>query len=405
MKQSVFFIIILVLLAVYSCHKDANDRNHSQSDSGTYYTLGQFCMGADLSYVNQIEDHGGEYLDSGQVRDPFRIFKDHGANLVRLRLWHNPVWTKTVYQPEGAKIYSDLADVEKSIRRAKDLGMAVDLDFHYSDTWADPSKQKPPDAWASIKNFSILKDSLYQYTYNTLSYLNSRNLMPEMVQIGNEINCGLFYTETDSGFPTASCCDGNWERLGELLNAGIKAVRDVSEQASVHTEIALHVADPKNVTWWFEHIINNGKVTDFDIVGFSYYPLWHTTISFGNIDLAIKSFKSEFNRKVMILETAYPWTTENVDSYTNLFGSQTPISGYPYTIEGQSGFLISLVQKVVSGGGNGVIYWEPAWISSSMKDPWGTGSCWENCTFFNFDKNTLPSIDYMNHTYTFPSSK
>jgi len=118
-------------------------------------------MGADLSYVNQILDHGGIYKDSGEIRDPYRIFRENGTNLVRLRLWHNPVWTKEVYGDQGTQLYNDLADVEKSIEAAKTQGMAVLLDFHYSDTWADPGKQIPPAAWKNIRDLDVLRDSVY----------------------------------------------------------------------------------------------------------------------------------------------------------------------------------------------------------------------------------------------------
>jgi arabinogalactan endo-1,4-beta-galactosidase len=101
----------------------------------------------------------------------------------------------------------------------------------------------------------------------------------------------------------------------------------------------------------------------------------------------------------MILETAYPWTTANADGYNNIFGSQTPIAGYPFTQEGQAGIMKAMTQKMIDGGGIGMVYWEPAWISSEAKDLWGTGSSWDNNTFFDFQGATLGSIDYMKFTY------
>lgn len=105
------------------------------------YKWQQFVMGADLSYVNEIEDYGGIYKDNGVKKDPFTIFKKYGNNTVRVRLWHNPQWVATV---TGGKLYSDLADVEKTMRRAKAAGMAVNLDLHYADDWADPNQQPTP---------------------------------------------------------------------------------------------------------------------------------------------------------------------------------------------------------------------------------------------------------------------
>jgi arabinogalactan endo-1,4-beta-galactosidase len=407
-RFSYFFLLGLMFLICSFCKKNSSENNPGNTSTDTTstdsaYTVDKFCMGADLSFANQILDYNGVYRDSGNVRDPYQIFKNHGLNTVRVRLWYNPTWTKTVYSPAGTQMYSDLADVEKTIQKAKNLGMAVNLDFHYSDTWADPDSQDPPSAWTSITDTATLIDSVYNYTYRVLSYLNNKGLMPEMVQVGNEINCGLFSTASTSGFPSTSICNGYWVVQGALINSGIKAVRAVSASSTVTTQVILHVADPKNVSWFFTNIISKAKVTDFDIIGISYYPLWHTTISFANIGTNISTFKTTFGKKVMIVETAYPWTTSNADSYNNSFGTETAISGYPYTEAGQYNFMVALTQKVISAGGSGVMYWEPDWITSDMKDLWGTGSSWDNVTFFDFNGNVLDAIDFMTYKYTFPT--
>jgi len=399
MKRSHFpvWFLLACLFLLLSCKDNAD---HPKDDAIRCYTYDQFCMGVDLSYVNQLEDFGAVYKDSGKVNDPYRIFRNHGANLVRLRLWHNPSWVRQqVYKSDTVPLYSGLNDVKKSIRRAKNLGFAICLDFHYSDIWADPTRQTPPAAWAAIRDFAVLKDSFYTYTYSTLHNLAAEGLLPEMVQLGNEINCGLFYTDIEQGFPSVNCCEGKWVQLGELLNEAIRAVRKVSSEEGRQIQIGLHIADPKNVQWWFEQITSNGKVTDFDIIGISYYPLWHTTVSFDNLGVVIRNLKNTFGKKIMIFETAYPWTTEYADNYANAFGNQSPLPGFPFTAAGQYNFMVSLCQKVINGGGSGVIYWEPAWITSRMKDLWGTGSIWENATMFDFEGNTLPSINYLNASY------
>jgi arabinogalactan endo-1,4-beta-galactosidase len=402
MKVICCLLILFLYFSYCSCNN--NTSGPGNEVNRVYYNLDKFCMGADLSYVNQIEDHGGIYKDSGQVRDVFKIFKNHGTNLIRLRIWHNPVWTKEVYGTKGTQLYSDLKDVEKSITRAKGNGMAVCLDFHYSDTWADPGHQDPPKAWKDISDISVLKDSIYNYTFQTLKYLDGKGLMPEMVQVGNEINCGMLITGLTAGFPDLNGCNDKWINLGEVINSGIKAIRDVSADSQVKTKILLHVADPKNITWWFDNIINNAKVSDFDIIGFSYYPLWHTTIDFYELPLLVYQVAKKYNRKVMILETAYPWTKDGADNYNNSFGSQTPVTGYDYSVEGQKKILQDFTQAMITNGLSGIIYWEPDWITSDLKDPWGTGSSFENSTFFDFDGNTLPSIDYMNYPYEFPGN-
>lgn len=362
-----------------------------------------FYFGADMSYVNQIVDHGGVYKDEGQERSPYRIFKDHGTDIVRLRLWHNPVWTKEIYDPDGTQLYNDLFDVERAIALSKEQGMMVLLDFHYSDFWTDPGRQEIPAAWLDIKDIGVLQDSMYNYTFKTLKYLDDKGLMPEFVQIGNETNCGMLYEYDEnpvSGFPACNGCDGQWDNLRSVINSGIQAIRDVSVTSAVKTKIILHVADPVNIQWWFDNVTAGGEVSDFDIIGFSYYPIWHTGVSIPQLSDRVAGFKSRYGKDIMILETAYPWTTDGDDTYNNLFGGQTPIAGFPYTPKGQSDLMKAITQELIDGGAIGIVYWEPAWITSAMRDFWNTGSSWENCTFFDFDGNVIEGIDFMTHKYT-----
>lgn len=357
-----------------------------------------FIFGADLSYVNQIEDNNGVFKVDGEVADAYKVFADGGTDMVRLRLWHNPSWVQDI-NGAGSPLYSGVEDVAKSIKRAKAQNMTVNLDFHYSDDWADPGKQTPPLAWEQITDILVLCDSVYNYTFEVMSYLKDQNALPDMVQIGNETNCGMMHTSVGPNFPKLSVCDGQWANFGKVINAGIKAVRDIDQLTGKTTQIALHVADPKNLQWWFSDAINKGKITDFDVAGFSYYHIWHTTISFNDLPAAVKTLKNTINKEVMILETAYPFTTENNDTYNNIYGTQAPLTGYPYTLDGQKKFMIDLCQNMMDAGATGVFYWEPAWITSGMKDQWGTGSAWENCALFNFSGNLTGTIDYMTYTY------
>lgn len=359
-----------------------------------------FYFGADLSYVNQLLDKGGVFKENFTETDPYLIFKNNGTNLVRLRIWHNPVWTKTIYGEDGTQVYNDLYDVEKSIAKAKALGMEVLLDFHYSDTWTDPGKQYIPDAWLEITDIDVLADSIYNYTKETLQYLNGKGLLPELVQIGNETNCGFLYTDAPDGFPACNVCEGNWFNAGKVYNSAIDAVRDVTATATVKTKVILHVADPKNIDWWFDDMKSKALVTDFDMIGFSFYPLWHTTIKVDELDTKVAGWKTKYNKDVIVLETAYPWTTAADDSYSNHFGDTTPLVGYPFSQQGQLDFMTKLCSEVIEGGGVGVIYWEPAWISTpAMKDLWGTGSSWENCTFFDYESNKHKGFNYMTFQY------
>lgn len=392
-RKSMLGLLTLAAFCCLKCKDDSPAVDDTPAETGTFH------FGSDLSFVNQVLDHNGVYKDQGEVRSPYKIFKDHGNTLVRVRLWHNPVWTKDVYGANGTQLYNDILDVEKSIRLSKEQGQSVLLDFHYSDTWADPQNQKIPVAWQNIRDLNVLKDSIYNYTAKTLRYLNGKGLMPDFVQIGNETNCGMLYTDAPSDFPACNVCDNNWQNLGAVINSAIRAVNDVSATSTIKTKIILHVADPKNVTWWFDNMTTQGGVTGFDIVGFSYYPLWHTTIGVSSLGSTVAGFKAKYKKDVMMLETAYPWTTQGNDAYNNQFGAQTPITGYPFTKEGQLAILKAMTQQLKTGGASGIIYWEPAWISSDLKDLWGTGSSWENNAYFDFSGNTLPAFDFMTATY------
>jgi arabinogalactan endo-1,4-beta-galactosidase len=293
-------------------------------------------------------------------------------------------------------MYRDLKDVTETVTRAKGAGMGINLDFHYSDNWADPQKQEPPAAWSNL-TFTVLLDSVYNYTYKVITHFKNLGLMPEMVQIGNEINPGIL-------FPHGKVATAGWENLGKILNSGIKAVRDASAGSQIKPEIVLHAAQPENVEWWFTNIIQNGKVTDFDIVGLSYYSKW-SSVPLKSISGYVLRFSELYNRKVMVVETAYPWTPDGADSYNNLFGPGDDETGYPLTKEGQLQYLRELVKQVAAGRGDGVQYWEPAWISTPMHDQWGQGSPWENNALFDFEGKTVPGIGFMTSSYKYLSGK
>jgi arabinogalactan endo-1,4-beta-galactosidase len=405
MKKQQILIILAFLFATvlsHACSEDEKNEpdNTKPKDEVTEKPgLEDFIHGVDLSYVNQVEDHGGQYKQDNESVDPFEVLSDKGANLTRVRLWHNPEWVKDIYG-QATPLYSGLNDVAKTIERAHQNGMAVLLDFHFSDTWADPGHQEVPAAWKNITNIDVLCDSVYNYTYNTLKYLKDKDLLPQMVQIGNETNPGMMTTGTPDGFPDLNVYDGHWAAFGQVVNAGIKAVRDMENQSGEEIKVALHIADPKNLDWWMADVISNGKVTDFDIMGFSYYHLWHTTISFDALPGLVSQLKATYGKELLVMETAYPFTTDHNDNYGNIYSSETaPLDGFPYSVEGQKQFLTTLSQNMSDAGALGVIYWEPAWITSGMKDPWGTGSSWENCALFDFSGNVTEAADYLGLEY------
>jgi arabinogalactan endo-1,4-beta-galactosidase len=339
-----------------------------------------FWFGADLSYANEMDDCGAVFRDGGKPQDVYAIFKHHGANLVRIRIWNNATWTK----------YSGIEDVKKSIRRAKAQGLKVLLDFHYSDDWADAGKQIVPAAWATIKDDDALAKALYQYTKDTLSELGKDGLMPDMVQVGNEINSEVL-------LPAPSKAAINWTRNAKLLNAGIKAVRDSDPKIKV----MLHIAQPENVEPWFAAATAAG-VTDFDMIGISYYSKW-SKYNLVGLGAVINRLRYRYpGKQIVIAETAYPWTTSWNDNSTNLLGEDSALPGYRVTKDGQKDYLVDLTQTIIANGGSGVIYWAPDWVSTGCKTRWGTGSNWENATLFDFDGDVLPGMDYMKQHYKWP---
>jgi arabinogalactan endo-1,4-beta-galactosidase len=346
-----------------------------------------FYLGVDLSYVNEVEDCGALYQVEGTPQDPYQIFHDYGANLVRIRLWNNPTWTD----------YSTFEDVVRSLERADAQGMDTLLDFHYSDTWADPGHQAIPAAWADITDVEELGQALYQYTYDTLAELDSMGLMPDLVQVGNEINTEILRAEDAPGYPI------DWDRNALLLNQAIQAVRDVGSQSSEAPRIMLHVAKPEEVEGWLLAATRAG-VTDYDIIGISYYPGWSNN-SIQTTGGIINRLRYQFNKDVLIAETAYPWTLDGInESAGNILGGEFVLEDYPSTPDGQRQFLIDLSQTVFDNGGLGIVYWEPAWVSTSCRTLWGQGSHWENGTFFDFqnDNEVLPAMEFLDYAYNYP---
>jgi arabinogalactan endo-1,4-beta-galactosidase len=382
-------VLILGLVLLAGC--GGNDGGTKvPSEERVFYAHDKFSMGADLSYVNQILDYGGVYNDSGNITNPYIIFKKYGTNTVRFRLWHNPQWTREVYTPPIAHMYNDLSDVERGIQAAKTQGMAVSLDFHYSDSWADPAKQEPPAAWAGL-SLELLHDSIYNYTLKTLDRLEAASLMPEYVQVGNEINPGFLLPQGDRWAKTAD--------FVYLINGAINAVRDAAVSSSVKPRIIVHIAQPENAIFWFEGMATAG-LTDYDIVGISYYYLW-STVAIDSLSDYIADLKTMTGKDVMVVETAYPWTLNNADSYNNIIATYKLTSAYPATQTGQFNYLVKLTQEIIDGGGSGIHYWEPAWITSSMKDKWGTGSSWDCNTLFDFSGSVIKGMDYMTYPYAF----
>ena len=377
------FIFAMTLLAASSCSDEntAATYNNDDGNAGNVPEPIDFYYGADLSYVNEMEDCGAVYSNRGGiVQDPYSIFAEEGANIVRLRLWHNPTWTN----------YSNLQDVKRSIQRAKDEGMQVLLDFHYSDTWTDPAKQQIPAAWiASIDDTPALGNLLYDYTYETLTELASENLLPNIVQVGNEIN-PMILQDGDLVWPI------DWTRNAALINKGIQAVRDVAQEENKDIEVMLHIAQPENGLWWFDQATDAG-VTGYDWIGLSYYPIW-SEYDLNQVQAPLTSLINDYNKKLMIVETAYPFTMNNADAANNILGQDALTGGFPASPQGQLDYLNRLQEVIENAGGQGLIYWEPAWVSTRCSTLWATGSHWDNATLFDQNNRATVGMTFYNAT-------
>lgn len=346
---------------------------------------GGIYLGADLSYVNEMEDCGAVYRSGGKPVDPFALLKRQGGNIVRVRIWNHATWTR----------YSDYADVLKTIRRAHAHKLQVLLDFHYSDDWADGGKQIPPAAWANLTTDEQVK-ALHDYTLETLLNLNRDKAMPEMVQVGNETNPELLGGKVPGP-------EINWQRNARLLNAGIQAVHEAGRSGSRAPRIMLHVAQPENILPWFDAATKAG-VTGYDIIGMSYYSKW-SKYSLAQLKQTISEAKRRYGKDVIVVETGYPFTLEGADTAKNLLGEDALLPGYPATPDGQHRYMVDLTQLTIDAGGIGVVYWEPYWVSTHCGTRWGHGSDWENATWFDYRRHeALPVFEWLHHRYSHPKA-
>ena len=343
-----------------------------------------FYFGNDLSYANQMEDCGAVFKENGTPKDVYEIFADHGTNLVRLRLWVDPSWQNELVQPDGVKPqYSDFEDVSEAIRRSRNAGMQVMLEFQLSDVWADPGRQLIPVRWLGVANdLTALKDSVYNYITSVLTELEKDTLMPEIVKIGNENNGGILrHTTMDENWVAGGSVSSSWSRHAELFNAAIKAVRDLSQNTTIKPKIALHQSGLSSLSWFYQNIISNG-VTDFDIMGLSYYYSWHGS-SIQALGNAIRSLKSSYPAyDVMVIETGYLWTQQNFDQFANIINTPDP-AYLPVIPEKQLEYMVDYTREVIKAGGIGLVFWEPDWVSTPCRTPWGQGSAQEHVAFFD----------------------
>ncbi len=258
-------------------HAVTNEKYHPESVKGKI-------LGADISFLPELESRGMKFSDNGKPGDAIQIMKDHGFNYIRLRIFNAPANPKG-YSP--GKGFCDLEHTKQMAKRIKAAGMKFLLDFHYSDYWADPQQQNKPAAWAG-QDFATLKKSLYDYTADVMTQLKAEGIAPDMVQVGNEINHGIVW-------PDAAI--NNLDSLAQLLYQGFKAIKAVNPQTTVMLHIAL--GGQNDESRFFLDNMQKRNVP-FDVIGLSYYPKWHGTLT--DLKNNMADLAKRYHKQVMVAE-------------------------------------------------------------------------------------------------------
>lgn len=293
-------------------------------------------IGADLSFLAEAEAKGSVFRDGGIAKPGLQLFRDHGYNWIRLRLFHT-----VANSPDP--LPNDLAYTIALAKQAKALGYQFLLDYHYSDTWADGGKQIMPKTWLTLTPAELTR-ALEEYTRSTIAAFRDAGAMPDMVQIGNEISPGMM-------FPVGKLPE-QWDTFAELLKAGVRGV-EAGRGSAPKPLIMIHIdkgGDRATTKWFFDNVLARG--VSFDVIGQSYYPWWHGTLLDLRDNLAFMA--ETYGKPIVVVETAYNWQPSE---YVN---APAP---FPESPDGQRAFLDAVNDAVMAtphGLGRGVMWWEPA---------------------------------------------
>jgi arabinogalactan endo-1,4-beta-galactosidase len=297
-----------------------------------------FVKGADVSWLTQMEASGRKfYNSSGTQQDLFQILKGYGMTAIRLRVWVNP---------SGG--WCNQTDVINKAVRAKNAGMQILIDFHYSDTWADPGHQAKPAAWSG-HTISQLYTDVWQHTTNVLSALKNAGVTPTWVQVGNETNNGMLWSEGQAST--------HMNQFAGLITSGYNGVKQIFPNALVVVHIS-NGYDNSLFRWMFDGLKANGA--KYDVIGMSLYP---STSNWTTLDSQCLSnmndMKSRYGKQVMICEIGMDWTAASTSK----------------------SFIHDIVAKAQSAGAVGVFYWEPEAYNN-----------WQGYTLGAFDNSGKPTI-------------
>jgi beta-galactosidase len=241
-------------------------------------------LGADISFLPELESRGVHFSDDKGERDAIAILKDHGFNYIRLRIFNDPA-RDSGYSP--GKGFCDLAHTLVMARRVKAAGLRLLLDFHYSDYWADPGKQFKPAAWRGA-DFATLTDSVYFFTHKVIAALKEQGTLPDMVQVGNEINHGMIWPEGSIRHP---------DSLARLIYAGICGVKAVDPGCPIMLHIALGGQNDES-HFFIDNMLSRN--VPFDVIGLSYYPRWHGTLS--DLKYNVDDLAKQYGKDVIVVE-------------------------------------------------------------------------------------------------------
>lgn len=328
--------------------------------------------GVDVSSLPMIERCNGRFTNNGIEQDPLAFMAAQGVNFVRLRLWVDPA--------DGA---SGLAELLTLAQRLKALELGLLLDFHFSDSWADPEHQTKPAAWAAL-SFAELQTAVTQHTRTAIAALHAQGTPPDVVQLGNEITGGFLWPDGRLG----PGYEENWPQFAALLTAAHAGVA-ASFPGADQIPILLHShtgGDLGQSRWFFDNLTVHN--VPFDQIGLSFYPWWHGSLL--DLQTNMNGLASRYGKPIVVVETAYPWTLDWADTLHNPVGEADQLLvGYPAIRRGQAGFVGDVrtaVTQIPQNLGAGFFYWAPEAITTP-----DCGSSWENLALFDFSGEALPA--------------
>ena len=338
--------------------------------AGASLQASDFAFGADLSFAKQAEDNGMVFRDGTNAMPVLQIFKNHGYNWIRLRLF---------VQPVAGQLPNNLAYTLAEAKNAKYLGFKVLLDFHYANSWADPAKQPTPEAWKDLTHDERTR-KVFEYTRDTIVAFRDAGELPDMVQIGNEVTHGMLWP--DGRLPD------HWDNFADYIRAGINGV-DAGRGTNPAPRVMIHIDQGGSIArtkYFFDHL--NSYHIPYDVIGFSYYPWWHGTLMDLRDNLAFTA--DRYHKDIMIVETAYNWrpSRETADR----------VGPFPETPDGQRDYLDELMRIVLQTPDErckGIFWWEPAV---------GGRSGLVSRSFFDDEGNALPIVTVFDK-YTRPAPR